>query len=518
VDFVTGSTRFGSIAANTHVFTGSVSMTGSLAVVTTGTELQVNASGVNIGNVIGDAHNITGSVGISGSATFASSVAVGTILSIGSFAGNSSLFQYTFSGANANSRTWRTAIDNVTYGDWTLQQATTQGGSTFANILRFSEIGAATFASSVTTNGTVQNNLTGGAVLTRDNGTAQIEVNIRHNSNRNGVVSFTENGVADRWAIGTKPSDGALYFSSNFDLSSPKVVVTSGGNFGIGVTNPTTAKLSIAIANSATNIGGIDITNGVNASFNVSLRTDTTEITAGGTGNMVFSNTSERMRITSGGSVLIGSTDAAYGTFVAASNNPSSYTIASIRNMAGGAAGGVQGSQLNFYGDVGYSSSIPTANIRVISNDGGSNGHGVMTFSTHNGSGSCLERMRITSGGNVLIGSSTSKADGAGKLQVTGGIHASTGYYTTGVSQAISALNTNYVIRAGAYSGLIVIRDNTNGGSGVWLADPNQGFIQIANNMPGTFVLSYNGNTVIQKTSGNAISIGVAFYSNEFWS
>jgi hypothetical protein len=32
VDFVTGSTRFGSISANTHVFTGSVSISGSLIV------------------------------------------------------------------------------------------------------------------------------------------------------------------------------------------------------------------------------------------------------------------------------------------------------------------------------------------------------------------------------------------------------------------------------------------------------------------------------------------------------
>jgi hypothetical protein len=68
VDFVTGSTRFGSsLSTSTHQFTGSVSMTGSLAVVTNGTEFQVTAAGVNFGNVIGDTHNITGSIGISGS-------------------------------------------------------------------------------------------------------------------------------------------------------------------------------------------------------------------------------------------------------------------------------------------------------------------------------------------------------------------------------------------------------------------------------------------------------------------
>jgi hypothetical protein len=67
VDFVTGSTRFGSLLANTHAFTGSVSMTGSLTVVTTGTEFQVGATGVTLGNAVTDTHNITGSVRISGS-------------------------------------------------------------------------------------------------------------------------------------------------------------------------------------------------------------------------------------------------------------------------------------------------------------------------------------------------------------------------------------------------------------------------------------------------------------------
>ena len=108
-------------------------------------------------------------------------------------------------------------------------------------------------------------------------------------------------------------------------------------------------------------------------------------------------NDTERMRITSGGSVLIGSTDAAYGTFVAASSNSSGYTTASIRNMAGGAAYGVQGAQLNFYGDGGYSASVPTAFIKVISNQDGNNGHGAMTFGTHNGNGSATEKLRIVS-------------------------------------------------------------------------------------------------------------------------
>jgi hypothetical protein len=72
--YSSGSNVFGNNIANTQVMTGSVTVTGSLAVVTNGTEFQVNASGVKIGNVIGDAHSITGSVGISGSITAGSLV------------------------------------------------------------------------------------------------------------------------------------------------------------------------------------------------------------------------------------------------------------------------------------------------------------------------------------------------------------------------------------------------------------------------------------------------------------
>jgi hypothetical protein len=59
---VTGSTILSNAA-----FTGSVNVTGSLIVTTTGTELQVTSTGVNLGNVITDNHNVTGSLRVSGS-------------------------------------------------------------------------------------------------------------------------------------------------------------------------------------------------------------------------------------------------------------------------------------------------------------------------------------------------------------------------------------------------------------------------------------------------------------------
>jgi len=86
---LTGSNIFGSRLTDTQTFTGSVVMTGSLTVNTTGTEFQVTNNGVILGNLLTDNHNITGSLRITGSsvaftgalsgasATFSGSVTIG---------------------------------------------------------------------------------------------------------------------------------------------------------------------------------------------------------------------------------------------------------------------------------------------------------------------------------------------------------------------------------------------------------------------------------------------------------
>jgi hypothetical protein len=78
---ITGSTIFGTSLANTHVFTGSINLTGSLAVVTNGTEFQVNATGVNLGNALTDSHVISGSLRVNPNGLFVSgsgNVGIGT--------------------------------------------------------------------------------------------------------------------------------------------------------------------------------------------------------------------------------------------------------------------------------------------------------------------------------------------------------------------------------------------------------------------------------------------------------
>jgi hypothetical protein len=80
--FSSGSNTFGCDLNSRQTFTGSVIMTGSLTVNTTGTELQVNNNGVILGNLLTDNHSITGSLRITGSQTIFGNAGIGTAPSI----------------------------------------------------------------------------------------------------------------------------------------------------------------------------------------------------------------------------------------------------------------------------------------------------------------------------------------------------------------------------------------------------------------------------------------------------
>ena len=65
--YSSGSNVFGCDLNSRQTFTGSVIMTGSLTVNTTGPELQVNNNGVIMGNLLADNHSVTGSLRVTGS-------------------------------------------------------------------------------------------------------------------------------------------------------------------------------------------------------------------------------------------------------------------------------------------------------------------------------------------------------------------------------------------------------------------------------------------------------------------
>jgi len=89
-----------------------------------------------------------------GAATFNGNVSLSNsnlLLGVGATA-NSEAIIFSYNN-NAASRSWRIVKDWTAFGDFQIQQSTTQTGTTYADILRFSPTGAATFSSSVTASG-----------------------------------------------------------------------------------------------------------------------------------------------------------------------------------------------------------------------------------------------------------------------------------------------------------------------------------------------------------------------------
>lgn len=150
VDFVTGSTRFGSLSSNTHVFTGSVSVSGSISGTSATFSGALTTGGVSINNGTqfrvynvgnGDYGNLTFATAtgftFDKGATFSNAVTSG-----GTIFANYGGGQIKISGGSVTSGIFQgTATPNLFIGDW---DTATKGIS--LNI----STGAATFSNSVT--------------------------------------------------------------------------------------------------------------------------------------------------------------------------------------------------------------------------------------------------------------------------------------------------------------------------------------------------------------------------------
>ena len=128
----------------------------------TGSKFQVNGSAA-IGYSASTAAPTNG-LQVSGDVIFQSKLTINNGIYVGAASSGSGSFPLYFNNtSNAASRSWRMYIDGAVFGDFQLQQSTTQTGSVFANILYFNATGAATFASSITA---TQLNINGGASTT----------------------------------------------------------------------------------------------------------------------------------------------------------------------------------------------------------------------------------------------------------------------------------------------------------------------------------------------------------------
>jgi hypothetical protein len=244
VDFVTGSTRFGSIAANTHQFTGSMGVSGSaifnhndaptiriqrnggtdsntvIEFTNTSRNFYIGSNGtvMGLGGTSGAINNQPLQISSTGATTFSGTLTVnneGIVVNRG--AGNGYLIFQT-SGTDIGS------IYSNTGGGIRLRNAT-------SDVLTITSTGDATFSSNVTVGGNTV--VQSGSVLSifRTDNTRALQ-----------LYTTVNECVIDSWEASSEPlmirsngSGGRIVFHTS---GSEKVRITSAGNVGINSTNP----------------------------------------------------------------------------------------------------------------------------------------------------------------------------------------------------------------------------------------------------------------------------------------
>ena len=436
---------------------------------------------------------------------------------------------------NAASRSWCIVSDYDVYGDFQIKQSTTQTGTTFAKILGFSPTGAATFSSSVTASGGLISN--GGSIgygggelgfgVTSSGATSAIYtlavdspvLYFDHRATGNTGFWVWRNGsgagsermrltASGNLGIGTTSPSGKLHIAATTGTASPGSIALairdsgnsgygfdfnlegvatgdlslmrteagsqaqvmtfkrSNGNVGIGTTSPS-YNLEVWTASSGSLQNALNVTNGANADFTVRIKTSETWIGPTTATPLIFANSSntERMRITSGGNVGIGTTSPA---------SVGSYKVLDIQGSSGGML---------------YLSSNGSDGGRVYGNSGGltydafAAGH---TWYTPGG-----ERMRITSGGNVGIG-------------------------TTSISNAISGTETVLKIANSNVASLYL--DSTGTGKNYAIFSSASGNLTFYDTTAGSerMRITSGGDLMINQTSGGEGKLRVT-QSGSYW-
>jgi len=305
-----------------------------------------------------------------------------------------------------------------------------------------------------------------GDIQLTNRSTTTIDLHIRPNSGKNGFISFTEDMIADRWAVGIEAGNNALLFKSGSATSNTeRMRIDSSGNVGIGTSSPvsrleatTTGDTVItAHSNSFTTTGngsGFGLYRSVAGRLSGYSWTIAAANVDGGAGgeyqlDAITFNTrstttsgslSEMMRITPTGNVGIGTSSPGaklnvIGDFITSRAGASILQTAidstnSINWQVGSDGGGIYvGTQTNHY----------------------------LRFTTNN-----AERMRITSDGDVVVAKTATSFSTTGcALQANGEITATRNGNPIAVNRITTDGNLIDFYQDGTLEGTISISGNT---------------------------------------------------------
>jgi hypothetical protein len=270
-----------------------------------------------------------------------------------------------------------------------------------------------------------------------------------------GGSAASNTSFANTFVIGTQ-SNSAFVFNTN---DTERMRITSAGNVGIGTTSPSN-KLTV----NGTNIG-IDIQNSGTTYFRTELDGgNTTYLSTIGAYDMILrTNSTEKMRITSGGNVGIGT-----------SSPTQALDVLGIINIGRNQNAFVTNFNINSGSTPISAFQINTDQPNLIAALVSRNSY-ALTFGT-----SDTERMRITSGGEVLVGSTSSglSSSGRGVIEING------------TSESILGLKVNNVVKTYLYQS----GDN----------------VEFNNTANGYLALKTNASERMRITSGGNVGIGVS--------
>ena len=147
----TGANRYVRIGSSTAYYYDLQTTGDDFQIIEAGTTPRLTIKYPNGNVLIGTTTDAGYKLDVNGTGRFNGNLSLNTsslILGLGNGGSNEAVyFNY---NSNAASRSWRIIKDWTVFGDFQIQQSTTQTGTTYADILRFLPTGAATFSSSVT--------------------------------------------------------------------------------------------------------------------------------------------------------------------------------------------------------------------------------------------------------------------------------------------------------------------------------------------------------------------------------